>query len=97
MAGVAILVTFILFALAGGTAFWFIPKSQDQILYRTALSLTLVCTWTMYVSSLKPSMMLVLTWLSSYRWAVTYLAQMNPLIVPERSFGHNPTGGHSNL
>ncbi|TPX56231.1 hypothetical protein PhCBS80983_g04693 [Powellomyces hirtus] len=77
MAGVAILVTFILFALAGGTAFWFIPKSQDQILYRTALSLTLVCTWTM--------------------WAVTYLAQMNPLIVPERSFGHNPTGGHSNL
>ncbi|KND03152.1 uncharacterized protein SPPG_02215 [Spizellomyces punctatus DAOM BR117] len=69
MSGVAVIVTFILFAIAGGVGFYFIPKSPDQVLYRTVLSLTLACTWTM--------------------WALTYLAQLNPLIVPERSYGHH--------
>ncbi|KAH6561166.1 hypothetical protein BASA50_005297 [Batrachochytrium salamandrivorans] len=29
-------------------------------------------------------------------WAITYIAQLNPLISPERSFGHMPagSGGH---
>ncbi|KAJ3178495.1 H(+)-transporting V0 sector ATPase subunit e [Geranomyces variabilis] len=81
MAGAAIIVMFLLFAIAGAIAFYYIPHSPDQILYRTSLTLTLVCTYTM--------------------WAVTYLAQMNPLIVPERSFGHNsttaPGSGHQEM
>ncbi|KAI8922789.1 ATP synthase subunit H-domain-containing protein [Entophlyctis helioformis] len=26
-------------------------------------------------------------------WAVTYMAQLNPLIKPERTFGHLPSNG----
>ncbi|KAI8823430.1 uncharacterized protein EV422DRAFT_565375 [Fimicolochytrium jonesii] len=68
MSGAPIIVTFFLVLIAGAAAFYYVPKSQDQILYRTMLVITLTCTWTM--------------------WAITYLAQLNPLIAPERAFGH---------
>ncbi|KAI8848356.1 armadillo-type protein [Chytridium lagenaria] len=66
---VAILISFLVFLFLGVGGFFAIPKSADQLVYRTSLVLTIVCCWTM--------------------WAVTYLAQINPLIVPERSWARH--------
>ncbi|KAI9207548.1 ATP synthase subunit H-domain-containing protein [Polychytrium aggregatum] len=62
---VPIFVSFLVVLGVGVGGFFAIRKSNDQILYRTSLILTLVCCWTM--------------------WALTFLAQSNPLIQPERN------------
>lgn len=56
----------------GTTGFFIVPKGSDQIVFRTALVLSLVCMWLM--------------------WAVTYLAQINPLLPPERNWAHASSG-----
>ncbi|ORY53424.1 hypothetical protein BCR33DRAFT_256 [Rhizoclosmatium globosum] len=61
-----ILVSFLIYGGIGAVGFRMIPPSEDQLIFRTALSLTFVCTWMM--------------------WAITYLAQLNPLVYPERAW-----------
>lgn len=53
--------------------------------WRTCAVLSMVCCWTMYLTS-------------DSRWAVTYIAQLNPLVVPERAWGEAAhSGGHAAL
>ncbi|KAI8814389.1 ATPase, V0 complex, subunit E1/e2 [Cladochytrium replicatum] len=66
--GLVISIVFIAFVAAGIAGYIFSPKGQDQVVWRTVIIMTLVCTWTM--------------------WAVTYLAQANPLIRPEKPLKH---------
>ncbi|KAI9353345.1 ATP synthase subunit H-domain-containing protein [Zopfochytrium polystomum] len=70
-----IFISLIVFAAIGVGAFYLVPKGPDQILYRSSITLTIVCTWMM--------------------WAVTYLAQVNPLIRPERNWVSHSGGGGS--
>ncbi|KAL8372049.1 hypothetical protein RB595_001712 [Gaeumannomyces hyphopodioides] len=46
-------------------AWFFSPKGENQVLWRSSLILALVSCYMM--------------------WAITFLAQLNPLIVPRRS------------
>ncbi|EJT74620.1 hypothetical protein GGTG_08460 [Gaeumannomyces tritici R3-111a-1] len=46
-------------------AWFFSPKGENQVLWRSSLILALVSCYLM--------------------WAITFLAQLNPLIVPRRS------------
>ncbi|TPX31923.1 hypothetical protein SmJEL517_g04871 [Synchytrium microbalum] len=65
--GITILVSMLFIGSIAAAGLYFIPKSQEQVVHRTALVMTLVCCWLM--------------------WVITFMAQMNPIIKPERSWG----------
>jgi V-type H+-transporting ATPase subunit e len=76
MSGITILISFFCFVAVTAAGYYFIPKGQDQLVYRTSLVLTVACCWLM--------------------WAITYMAQINPLIQPERVYGPpGSKGGHA--
>ncbi|TPX43086.1 hypothetical protein SeMB42_g02737 [Synchytrium endobioticum] len=67
--GVVVLLSMFVVAALGTAGFYFIPKSAEQLVHRTALVMTLVCCWLM--------------------WVITFMAQMHPIIRPERTWGHD--------
>ncbi|SGY82249.1 BQ5605_C009g05555 [Microbotryum silenes-dioicae] len=62
----------ILAGLAAG-GFISVPKGENQVVIRTSILLVVTCCYLMQVHT------------PSSAWAITYLAQLNPLIRPRRS------------
>ncbi|KAK0627219.1 putative vacuolar ATPase subunit E [Podospora aff. communis PSN243] len=63
--GYSIFVGLIIIAAMCGAAWFFAPKGENQVLWRSSLILTFISCYLM--------------------WAITFLAQLHPLIEPRRS------------
>ena len=81
MGGWTIIISFIVFAGICAGVVVGLPPMKDQIVWKSSIVLTLVCCWLMYFCV-------------DFRWAITYMAQLNPLVQPIRTFGPGG-GGHS--